>query len=894
MSGNSGLRRALQTSVALSVLVVASMQADRAAAQQTAAPADTVEEVIVTGIRKSIEQSIALKKNSDSVVDAITAEDIGKLPDQNVAETMQRVTGVQITRNGGEGAGFTIRGISQNRILINGTVLVGAGLDGEPVLSDINPEILGGLEVIKSPSAENTEGALGGTVNLLTKRPLDLASTVIAGRAQGLYYDQAKKAGWRGSFLLSKKLLDNKLGVLFSATHYDFTRETQMFSTDGWVQANPTGGALSIDTNNDGALNASDLRDVFRPNRVVTHKLYADQKRTGYNAFVQYKPLPNLEFNVNANYTDSAKYEKSQRLQAVLSNVVSGVTVDSEKTVTRGTYGAPTYRTAIYDESIDVTQKSIAGSAKWSPGNFIFEGTASHTEGKQDFLIATPILTPKAGLTTSVLADFSTSADLPTFLPTANYDPLNFNNWRLLSWFDQIDHSSNSNDEFKFDATWDLTLPWIKNVKAGVRYEDTQLYVYRDFLNPAPATLIAGKPTIDRNGDGAIGAEEITGLTFGGLPTNGFMKGRSGIYPRNWLGGELDVAAIRAGFGLPAQTPRQDNSVKDAQQKTTAEYVQANLDGMLGDLNVRGNVGLRNIHTERTVSGFLVAGTVVTPVSKTATFDDILPSMNLSVSPVEDVIVRVAAAKVLTRPALSLIAPGTTLNVVSFTGSTGNPDLNPYKATQYDASVEWYFAPLSLVSAAVFYKNVSSFTVNTTTSEFLQNGFNTGNYLITRPTNGKNGTIRGFELAYQQVFDNLPGMLKGVGVAANFTYTDSKTPLINSLTGARDPLPGLSKVSYNLSTFYENDRGNARLTYNWRDKSLDTSQGIALGGNLYLASYGQLDATAQYNISENIKFNVEVVNILKDPIVYYSGVSTRVKQYEVNDRRIYVGVSASF
>jgi iron complex outermembrane recepter protein len=185
------------------------------------------------------------------------------------------------------------------------------------------------------------------------------------------------------------------------------------------------------------------------------------------------------------------------------------------------------------------------------------------------------------------------------------------------------------------------------------------------------------------------------------------------------------------------------------------------------------------------------------------------------VSLTDDLLLRFAAAEVIARPALSSVIPTTSLNIVSFTASQGNPNLNPYKATQFDTSVEWYLAPASILSVAGFYKDVSSFTVNTTTSQFFNYPPNSGNYLVTQPQNGTNGSIEGVEIGYQQVFQDLPELFDGLGVGMNYTYVQSSTPIVSSVTGVFDPMPGLSKHSLNATVFIEKAWGNLRLTYNW-------------------------------------------------------------------------------
>ncbi|MDE8651830.1 TonB-dependent receptor domain-containing protein [Novosphingobium album (ex Liu et al. 2023)] len=232
------------------------------------------------------------------------------------------------------------------------------------------------------------------------------------------------------------------------------------------------------------------------------------------------------------------------------------------------------------------------------------------------------------------------------------------------------------------------------------------------------------------------------------------------------------------------------------------------------------------------------------------------------------------------------------LNQVSFTGSRGNPDLKPFQADQADVALEWYFGSSSALSGTAFYKKINSFTVNTIVEEYFENGINSGIYRVTQPTNGESGSVQGFELNYQQLFPDLPGILAGSGVTLSYTFADSDTPLVNSLTGKKDPLPGLSRHSFNASAFLEQTWGNVRFTYNWRDTYLNTVQTAAAGGNLYTRAYGQLDASFQYNLTERIKLNVDLLNITDAANRTYEGARERLRLFEVNDRRIFFGIRA--
>lgn len=847
------------------------------------------DEILVTGIRQALDKSIAVRRNASGIVDAIVAEDIGKLPDQNVVESLQRIAGVQIARTQGEGSGFVIRGISQNQIQFNGAMMSGPTDNGSARLQEFNPEILAGLQVVKSPSADKTEGALGGTVNLLTKRPLDLPGFTASARVQGSYHENAEDVGNQLSGMVSASTSDKRLGLLLSYSRHEYTRNTQTFDTSGWTLVNST--ANQMDTNNDGVANSADRRDIWRPIRMVNNLLEAAHERSGFNAALQFRPTPELEFTFDAAITDTVIRMDAPRLQALLTNAARDVQVDENGTVVRATYTSPTLRPANYDEDYDTRQEIYALSAKYENGPWLVELNGTHSTGKRDFVQAVPLAAPKPGLSTQIVTDFSTGSDLPTFQIIDNYDALNPANWRLLSNWETFDSTKGRNDEVRLDATL-RTGGWIDRIKVGGRYQRMTLANFRHEQNPSEAQILAGYPGADRNGDGAITLDELQGVVYSGLPGRAFLKGHSGNIVRNWLAARVDIDTERAGLGL-SKPPLLPASVGNTEQDQYAAYAMLGIDGRVAGLEVKGDAGVRYVQIDRTAGGYVIGNTVQYQEYKSR-FRYVLPSLNLRSLVAPDLQLRLSAAKVIANPSLGAVAPSLTLNLVSFTGSRGNPDLKPFEATQADFAVEWYPAASSALTGTAFYKNISSFTVNSTVDEYFDNGVNSGVYRVTQPTNGKSGKVWGFELAYQQTFPSLPGIFANSGLSLNYTFAASDTPLVNSLDGSKDPLPGLSRHSVNASAFLEQAWGNARLTYGWRDRYLTSVQTRAAGGNLYTAAYGQLDASFQYNITDRIKLNLDLLNITGTANQTYVGYKSRPRLYEVNDRRAYFGIRANF
>lgn len=375
------------------------------ATQEGDAPAATVAEpatqdIIVTGIRASLQESINVKRAAGNIVDVITAQDIGKLPDQNVAESMSRITGVQITRREGDGSNFTVRGISQNRLEINGRTFLGPGAGGSASLESISPEIIGSIVVSKSPTADMPEGALGATVNLKTKRPLDLDDLVVSGRLQGAYTDQADHLGYRGSALISKNF-DDRLGILASVAYSNTHTRGQSFDSGGWTRTD------AIDGNGDGINDPG----LFRPNRFMARIYDRKEQRLALNSAIQFRPADDWEIILDGTYSRLKRERNSANYQVLFNNNDVNAVADKNGTVVSGTFTGVTLRPLIYDEPTEFRSTNIGFSTKYDGEIVKMSADASYSKGKGTDggpgASFTYVVVPRAGNTTNASYDFS-------------------------------------------------------------------------------------------------------------------------------------------------------------------------------------------------------------------------------------------------------------------------------------------------------------------------------------------------------------------------------------------------------------------------------------------------------------------------------------------------------
>jgi TonB-dependent receptor len=315
---------------------------------------------------------------------------------------------------------------------------------------------------------------------------------------------------------------------------------------------------------------------------------------------------------------------------------------------------------------------------------------------------------------------------------------------------------------------------------------------------------------------------------------------------------------------------------------------------------------------------FTQGGATLPPVDASNSYTDVLPSLNLRFFLSDDLQLRFAAGKAISRPSFSQMVPYTTLgfsfinsyypNAVGYaTASGGNPKLKPTRSTQFDTSLEWYFAPGGSVTGAVFYKDVKDYIFMGNEQETYTSGGQTITFLTSRNMNGAKGKIRGFELAYQQFYDFLPSILSGIGLQANFTYVDSnggKNTAVNVLEpaqvdGAADqelPLEGLSKTSYNVALMYEKYDISARVAYNWREKYLLTTSAANIQRPVWMEDYGQLDGSVFYSVTRNVKVGLQATNLLNTRTFLDVGGVTLNSRYSWTDtdRRIALAVRTSF
>lgn len=863
------------------------------AASSAQSPAD---EIVVTGFRKSLASAIQIKKNADQIVDSIAAEDIGKLPDNNISEALQRVPGVQITRNHGEGSGIAIRGLTQVKTLLDGReIFSDNGRDLS--LENVPAEILAGIDVYKNPSAKLIEGGLGGVINLKTRQPFDFPGFEASVSAGMDYYDLAGKSRPQISALISDRFDTGlgEIGVLVGAAVIQSVGRLDQNGAEPFndrcniTDYNGNGVFIGKTSPNDCSIDPGDT--VISPNGGGNSVELTDRDRVALNGAVQWRPSSNLDLYLQGTYN---KYKYQQ--DSVLAYANRGslfAAPNAPFTFNEGTnvVKAGAYRDVVFTSNTNYFDRNavtwqIAGGGHWHvTPRFELDTDISYTRSRR---------TDNGGGLRSGNPDhpqgttlnFDTSTDLVT-LDLTGFD---FGNRALYSFIDSstsIEKATSKGFAAREDATYSFDGSVLKSIEAGLRYEGRDVYrqqgTQNHFTGNQPSSLYPGA------------------LAFSPYAGN-FFRGTDIPNPINQIlvptpAAVRDTQAICAAFGdmvcYPTFNP---NNTYSQNEKTYAGYVVANFDFSVANIPVDGNIGGRYVRTDLSTDGVITAPTGETsPINETNSYGNFLPSANLRFKITPDLFFRLAAAKQLTRPNFSSLSP--TLNVSSASASgvlsinAGNPELRPLKSTSYDASIEYYFSRSGYAYLDGFLKKVDGFVQNVVSRETV----NLPQYPqydqadINRPENGKNGTIKGFELGTQTFFDFLPAPLDGFGIQANYTYVESSAP--GPIVGQSVPLQGLSKNSYNLVGFFEKSGFRARVAYNWRSDFVESTSGPGSGSlPIYDRPFDELDASVGYSVNDHFDISVDATNITNSVTRSYFGETIRPRFNNIFDRRIGITV----
>ena len=874
---NTSTRRFELTAVVAGIATALAAIPGAAEAQQAqGSDAEPVlEEIVVRGIRRSLQSSLSKKRNSVGVIDVVTARDINRFPDENVAEALQRLPGISITRDKGEGKLISVRGLAPafSPAVWNGREVASGRTDtaaltsvssgaGRSFAFNVLPsEVIGGLTVHKTLTPDLVEGGIGGLVEIETRKPLDLKERVISTSFQGQYDAKSDSVKPRIAGLFSDTYADDTIGVLFGAVYSErVLREDQLWAW-GWFRN-------GID---DLSTPGVDYPDGIFPWDDGSTFVEQESNRFGITSAFEYQPTDNFRITLDGFYTefDSVSVENHQSTRWTIDNFspfkAYNVTVDpATGGLLTASFNDPSgannipIQISTNNEVFELDTKTLAvgGNLQWNKGPFDLALDVAYSEARSDSVNYYVRFT--GGF--QVEYNRAIGADLPNYVvdrPQTGAGLLDPASFRFLdSWYrkDPIDDEV---FQTRLDASYNLGSRFGKgmftSIDAGVRLstrkkaQDDRLCGTCNDILRSNITTMQGLP-LARSLAGDYFANESASLI------------RDMAFP--------DSKALFEQYGLFSQPLENFTNVYTIEEDTVAAYVKANLDFSESFAPLSGNIGVRLVRTKSDATGELpnririernvLLERVGTFSTVGRTYDYVLPSLTLRYDVADNVVVRGSIARSLTRPELDKLSPRLSFDLADPpTASSGNPLLDPFTAWNFDLSAEWYISDLSAVSVALFRKDIDGFVFSSTRSneEIAGQVF----AVVTRPQNAASAQIDGIEIAMQQDFGFL-APLDGFGALLNVTLLDSSTEFdagFNSAGRGIQDFEGLSDFTANAVLFYEKERLSARVAYNYRSDYLETRNFIFSARSV--DGFGQLDASFAFRLKDNWSLFVEGV-----------------------------------
>jgi iron complex outermembrane receptor protein len=898
--------------------------------------ADQIETVVVSGIRESLSRAIDIKRDSTGIVDAVSAEDIGKFSDKNVADALQRIPGVNtVSAASGEG-GFdendrvSIRGTnaSLTQTLVDGHTIANGDwfiLDqyqtiGRSVSYTLLPsEIVDTAKVYKSQQADLVEGGVAGVVDIQTRSPLGFHDNLtIEGSAEAAYTTLRGDTTPQLNALLNWKNDSGTFGVMIQGFYEarNIRRDGQEFLGYSTVQpyscTTPVPPAVPVCTGDAAAGVHPDLAGKAYPTLIGSALFLQQRVRTGGNVTVEYQPNDSFDVKVTGFYSHlSASNINNNNMFwgtnefSTMQNIPTSYTIKDGTIVSAafpafvpgtinpltgtpysthaGAPVAPFVTDFIQRPGGGAETYFLSGQGDWKPTDtltFSSKVGYSHGVGKTDPQVAWE---GEVGLGTGAPGtyDFSQGVAVVT-VPGVNLSNAAnlINDWAWTAVSTAVD----SEYYGQVDAEQQLDIGPIKSVKAGVRYSE---HTRKDDLFNGGVSY-----------GGSIGSDVSTAnypsdfadsFKIPGMLTN-LPMGNTALIEQLLFNhnGWRPYPQTPAAISNPANGRFDWPGSMNMSEQDTAGYAMANIGGD----HWKGNFGLRIVNTREDIKQYVNDPTGlhsdfgnygITQI--THSYWDVLPSANISIDLNEEMVLRFAAAETMSRPDYSALGGAVQLTDTNLTGQGGNPNLRPVKSANYDLSYEWYYAPQSLFSVSLFYMDLSSYVSYGTSTASYVNMTLTGasptpvfsTYTITSPFNSS-GHDEGIELSWQQP------LWDGFGVNANYTHAAG-------VDAGGGPLVGDSKDTANLTGYYENSWLSTRLSYNYRSKML---VGLDRSSAENQAAYGTLDASVQFTVTDWASITFDALNLTNQTLKYYAASPTQPRALYSNGTQLFAGVRLKY
>lgn len=865
------------------------------------------EEIVVTGkFLKSLQTAMEVKRNSTTIVEAISAEDIGQLPDVSISDSLKRLPGLAQDRDRGNGSQISIRGMGG---MLGFTTLNGREVaileETRNIRYDQFPsELINAAQVYKTPQASILEGGVSGSVNLNTIKPLDYDSTKVVVDLRVSTFDLGKDIddaandgmGQRISISYIDQYLDNTLGVAigYSGRSEPIATQRAELWNYGDTWHNPI-------WSND--LNAP----VLAPWGGSALVRGGEDERKGVMTAIQWKPNENLEVSYDG-FWSAFDISESQRgfdfgirewggglvidktaPTAYDNNVYSGNTAALD--LLAGTVELSSLRNLNEEYVQDDELTSHGLNVKWSMDLWTIAADAGISETSRDkrwSTVRTVVGTPG-------WARFGSTSDGRMTFELLNADLTDLSDISIGDL--QVQPDAEGGDElssFKLDFQRDLENGFLQSVKFGLaasgreKFEHSQIWTQsatQNAANPIPSSAV-----IDAKSDSywsdlpdylSLDQGELINYYFGSL--------------QNPNPGDAD--------DLIASW--------DVSEDIFAQYIQFDFATEIGSMPLTGNIGVRNVTTETTSSGYQQGEDVwveVTPgvwepqqvvdaVSVDHDYDDVLPSTNWTLGIAEDKLIRLALGKTMARAPVNMMSPSYNLNQDLYgsnpgESTSGNPKLDPFRADQADLAFEWYYSEGSQAAVNFFYKDLESFIARAADAETIT--VNGTDYLVSRPINGSGGYIRGYELLWQQSFDFLPAPFNGLGIYTNYSHNESNVEQFVPLHSSyKAPLTGLSEDVANFTLWYYINGFEARTSYSYRS-AFQRDINLVMGEEGVNDDEGYWDLSLSYEFNEHYKVYFQVQNLTDEPYRTYgleSNNPNHINKYEEFGTRYSLGVN---
>ena len=886
----------LACSASLAALTVGPAWSQDAAGEAVASE----DEIVVTGFRASLDKALDQKRDSISAVDVIVAEDIAKFPDQNLAESLQRIPGISIQRDAGEGRAITVRGLGAQftRVRLNGMETIATSTDGASANRDrafdfnvFASELFTSLVVHKTASASLDEGSLGAVVDLNTGNPLGgKEGLTLVGSAQARYNDLTKDVDPRLAGLIAWTNADRTFGVSASIAWSDYGTDELGNNTVRWAQApfRSVDGVTCL-SGSDFVANPSDgcieVAEAFHPRIPRYGLVHHDRSRLGATASIQFEPSENTSISIDGLYSKFKETRDEYWGEVLLrsnerSIDLSNYTIDANNNLIAADLDNVYVRTERYSRQSETEFYQISGRLEQRLTDTLGVNLlAGFSKSQADIPVETTLAFDDRDATGYRFDYSNMKYPVLSFGPGIE-DPAAF---ELAEFRDRPSYQTNKFKTLAADFDWDVA-DRFKLLAGGFyrQFDFDTVQFSRDSTYCAAFTCAPGTNGLPVTSDIA----EIFNLGDAGQPDGNTNA---------WVVPDLDAGtALIDLYGRPAVL--QEGQQRAVTEKTYGGWFMTEFETDLLGVRLTGNAGVRYVKTDQSSSGF-TGGSFVT-VKRS--YDDWLPSFNVNLHPTETIILRGAIAKVMTRPTLGTLSPSASVDQFNFRVTTGNPFIEPYRATTFDLAAEWYFAPGALASVALFAKDIESFPLGTSTQGTFASspvplppltpgtpayiavvdGADPNREFEYRTTgNGPGANLTGVELSLQLPFSVFSDSLRHFGVLGNATFVKSDVdytvpgPLAYDPTDNRleaqpadtytQPLLGLAKRAWNATVYYDDGKFSIRTSAAWRSGYNDSTS----GNNNIFEGYGSsfnVDASIRYQVTEQLELSIEGTNLTDD------------------------------